>query len=80
MGADLSELKVGSRVILYPAPQEGITSLEVGVLEQLDPEVNEGEGPCATIRVPAELRDEDDRDGLREVFLDDLTLQRVKVF
>lgn len=79
----IEDLKVGTRVILYDRPEEGVDRVEVGVIDWIAdgerPE-NPGEGVEAIVLIPVELRDWEDRDGLREVFFDEETLKRTEVF
>jgi hypothetical protein len=75
------DLIEGVRVVLHPWPEQGIDRLEVGVVEWIaDVERLPGEGREAIVRVSSELRDPEDRDGIREVFFDEETMKRTEVF
>src|SRR5437667_119279 len=80
----IEDLKPGSLVRLLAWPEEGIEA-EVAVVESVASAAEEvergnpGEGREALVRVPPELRESHDHDGMREVWFDQDTLDRTEL-
>jgi hypothetical protein len=69
--AQLSDIQEGTRVRLLAVPEWDAPE-EIGTVSS----VEEG---FAYVTVDPEYRDEDDRDGLREIYLDDEGLDHMEV-